>query len=132
MDNVETENYDISSFDEEEPTITLLDKPVIIGSFKVIADNDDIEEITFKEPIHFVVHNFHYESDNSDVLFVEYEPLGIITYGEDWDDLCQTLEEELSVIWDWIVVCDDCQLTLNAQQVKRNFLNMVERQSGVP
>ena len=109
---------------DEEAIITVLDVPMIVESFET-TENNKQQTISFKEPLHLTVQNQYYKEDNSNVLFIEYDPLGINVYGKDWDDLQKTLQEDLSFLWSWIVICDDNQLSPDAQQVKQNFLNAV-------
>lgn len=56
----------------------------------------------------------------------EYEPLGIIGYGETRRESLDAFRMEFASMWDYIALEDDASLTLDAQALKRKLTALVE------
>lgn len=76
--------------------------------------------LKFKKPLHLKIE----ESDSS--LVARIPQLMINVYAEQYEELIDRINDELSNKWQWIVDCEDDNLVSNAKEVKYNFLDIVE------
>lgn len=74
----------------------------------------------FRRPVNIHV----YQEGN--LWIHEYEPLGISAYGSSETESLRAFAEEFSSCWRWIAMEQDSGLAADAQQLKRQLLDLVE------
>jgi len=74
-----------------------------------------------------LVHHIACAIEKQEGLFVsEYEPFGILAYGETREEVMRAFSHEFAILWDAIAQEDDRRLTEDARTLKKKFLELVE------
>ncbi len=79
--------------------------------------------LKFKEKISL----FPKLSEDQQIMYLVYEPIGIDVYGSNHDELEEEIHEQIHFLWEEYAMVDENDMTDNAKKMKRNLLAMIEK-----